>query len=216
MSEVEIESTPEYVVGENISLKNSILYVFIVVSLTLILFVILDNFAMLYITALGAQFILNLMGIQTFIYYTFVAFYSPNNVMVISGPLYPVGFRIINICTGIEALSLISAMVIATPPFNSKKQWLRKVAALAFFYPALIFANFFRIVTTVLMSIAGFSIFVSHEVVAAAFSVLFIIIFIMIINSFIIHNFIDAIIDMAVGFYRPLRNLSKKKDDSTD
>ena len=140
--------------------------------------------------------------------------------MVIYGPLYPVGFQIINICTGIEALSLITAMVVATPPYKSKKQWLLKAAALIFFYPALIFANFFRIVTTVLMYLAGFSIFVAHEVVAAAFSILFIIVFTIIINSFIVKNFIDAIIDVAVGIYRPFKQLAKKvsikKEEKTD
>ncbi|MHA1144296.1 MAG: hypothetical protein ACTSRW_06120 [Candidatus Helarchaeota archaeon] len=220
MSQSTSQMPDTYRVGENISLKNSIIYLIIVISLTIILFLLLDNFTMLFITALGAKFILDLMGIQTVLYFNYVALYSPSNIMIINGPLYPTGFQIINICTGIEALSLITAMVIATPPHSSKKQWLLKGIALIFFYPALIFANFFRIVTTVLMSIAGFSIFVSHEVVAAAFSVLFIIIFILIINSFIVKNFIDAIIDVAVGIYRPIQRIfnksSREKADSAE
>lgn len=210
MSETNSTPSGEYQVGEDISLKNSVIYIAITVCLTLILFILLDNFFMLHITALGSKFILDLMGIQTNVEFTFVAFYSPANVMIINGPLYPTGFRIINICTGMEALSLVTAMVVATPPHSSGKQWLRKGAAIAFFYPVLIFANFFRIVTTVLMSLVGFSIFVSHEIVAAAFSILFIIVFILIINSFIIKNFIDALLDVSVGIYRPLKRLFSK------
>ncbi|MHA1786199.1 MAG: hypothetical protein ACTSVY_05330 [Candidatus Helarchaeota archaeon] len=179
---------------EDWTIIQSLKYITIVVVLSIILYLLLDNFGLLWIAANGSKLFLEMLNIPTTVTFNYVAFYSPQNQIFISGNGFD--FQIINACAAIEGLVLISALIFATPT-----SWKRKGLAHLFFVPSLLFANFFRISLTIIMYLNGFSIFVAHEVIAAALTVIFIFIFVIIINTYIIKNFIDSMINFVKGFY---------------
>ena len=188
-NEEKIESTEK-----DWGIKDSIKYLAIAIIGTIVLFILLDNFLLLWVAAYGSKWFLDIIGIPTTVDYVYVAFYSIQNHIYIMdtatmGTVF--SFEIINACAAIEGLALISALILATPT-----TWKRKGAALGFFVPSILLANFFRIALTVVMYLNGFSLYIAHEVIAAALTIIFIFIFVIIINSYIIPNFIDSMINM--------------------
>ena len=199
--------------GEDWSIKESIKYLAIAIIGTLVLFILLDNYLLLWIAAYGSKWFLDIINIPTTVQYVYVAFYSLHNHIYIMdsatmGTLF--SFEIINACAAIEGLALISALIIATPT-----SWKRKGAALGFFIPSIILANFFRIALTVVMWLNGFSLYIAHEVIAAALTIIFIFIFVIIINSYIIPSFIDSMIGMVKGFYNGITKRGGKIEEAS-
>ena len=192
--------------SEEWDIQKSLKYLLIAILSGLLIYFLIDNFGLLWIAACGSKLFLDIVSIPTTVTFNYVAFYSPYNQIFIHGPGF--NFQIINACAAIEGLALISALIIATP--CSIK---RKLLAFAFFLPALLLANFFRIALTVVMYLNGFSIFVAHEVIAAALTIIFIFIYVIIINTYIIDNFVDSMIDMVKGFYNSISKRSGKIDN---
>ena len=194
-------------------IKDSIKYLAIAVISTILLYVLLDNYLLLWIAANGSKWFLDIINIPTTVEWVYVAFYSPYNHVFIKdtttlGSLF--SFEIIKACAAIEGIALISALILATPT-----SWKSKGAALGFFVPSIIFANFFRIALTVIMILNGFSLYIAHEVIAAALTIIFIFIFVIVINSYIIPSFIDSMIGMCRGFYNSIAKRGRKIEEAS-
>jgi len=193
-------------------IKDSIKYLAIAIIGTLVLYILLDNYLLLWIAANGSKWFLDIINIPTTVEWVYIAIYSPYNHVYIKdtatlGTIF--SFEIIKACAAIEGIALISALIIATPT-----SWKRKGAALGFFVPSIIFANFFRITLTVIMILNGFSLYIAHEVIAAALTIIFIFIFVIIINSYIIPSFIDSMINMCRGFYNAITKRGQKIEEN--
>lgn len=193
--------------NEDWDLKQSLKYITIAIVSGILIYILIDNFGLLWIAAQGSKLFLDIISIPTTVKFNYVAFYSPFNQIFISGPGF--SFQIINACAAIEGLALISALIIATPTSIKKK-----IFAFAFFIPALLLANFFRIALTVVMYLNGFSIFIAHEVIAAALTIIFIFIYVIIINSYIIPNFVDSMIDFVRGIYNSIMRRGKEVESN--
>jgi len=171
------------------TLPECIAYLLIVISVTIFLFFISDYFWLRAWTTLGAGGILELFGAGTTV-----------TINSMTGLVTIEGFSVIKICSGIEAIALVSGLIIATPT-----TWKRKVGGVLFISFGIFFANMLRIVTTVVLSRQGFEPFIYHEVVSAIFTIVFIIVFILMIQAWIIPNFIDSLINILVGIVRAIK-----------
>ncbi len=171
------------------SLPNCIAYLAIVVLITVFLFFISEYFWLRVYTTEGAAGLLNLFGVETTVYFNPAIDY----VEICSGGC----FQVIKLCSGIEAIALVSGLIIATPT-----SWKRKVIGTLFISFGIFGANILRILTTILLARQGFNEFIYHQVVSAIFTIIFIIVFVLMIQAWIVPNFIDHMINVMIGIVR--------------
>ena len=119
---------------------------------------------------------------------------------------YPFSLEVIKLCTGIEAIALLTALVIATPT-----KWWKKLLGGSIMILGIYSANVLRIVITVVLLMNGFSFYIAHEVLAATMTIVFTIIFVLIVQMFVIRNFIDSMIKAVLGIYYGLLNYFSTK-----
>ncbi|MBD3228830.1 MAG: hypothetical protein GF329_11645 [Candidatus Lokiarchaeota archaeon] len=219
-----IDVTPKDIKKERWTLQQSIIYFVTVVVFTLLFLYISEIIEFFYIlfridyggdpgqiwtldlwlryaTSKGASDFLSLFNIAPS--YTFV---GGGSVLIYpnAGSLSPM--EVIKLCTGIEAMALLSALVIATPT-----KWWKKIIGALFMILGIYFANVLRIVITVVLLMNGFTFYIAHEVLAATMTIIFTILFVLITQIFIIRNFIDSMIDGVLGIYYGLLNYFKTK-----
>lgn len=177
-------------------LLNCIEYLVIVILTTIFLFYISEYFWLRLYTTQGASGLLNLFGINSYVYPDELT--NSVDITAIVGKEYT--FSVIKICSGIEAIAFISGLVLATPT-----SWKRKLAGSLFITFGIFGANILRIVTTVVLATQGYESYIYHEVVSAIFTVIFIIVFILMIQAWIIPNFIDSLINTLIGLVRAVK-----------
>ncbi|MHA1270043.1 MAG: exosortase/archaeosortase family protein [Candidatus Helarchaeota archaeon] len=222
-----VDITPKDSEKERWPLKQSLIYFLIVVVLTIFLLYISEiveffynlfgisygcgpndvwtiDLWLRYSTSEGASIFLRFFNISpsfTQISYCHVLIY-PN----IPPMEYPYALEIIKLCTGIEAMALLTALVVATPT-----KWWKKIVGGVFMVLGIYFANVLRIVITIVLLMNGFTFYIAHEVLAATMTIVFTIIFVLIVQMFIIRNFIDSMIQAVIGIYYGLTNYFKTK-----
>lgn len=174
-------------------LANCIAYLAIVILTTIFLFYISEYYWLRLYTAQGTSWIINLFGFGSS-----VLGVEATGGVWISGNGF--NFQLIKICSGIEAISLVSGLIIATPT-----TWKRRIIGVLFISFGIFLANILRIITTIVLYTQGFSLYISHEVVSAIFTIIFIIIFILMIQAWIIPNFIDSLINVLIGIVRAFK-----------
>jgi exosortase/archaeosortase family protein len=172
------------------SLPNCIAYLAIVILVTVFLFFISEYFWLRVYTTEGAAGLLNLFGVETTVYFN----QGSDIVQICAGGDC---FYVIKICSGIEAIALVSGLIIATPT-----SWRRKVVGTLFISFGIFGANILRILTTILLARQGFNEFIYHQVVSAIFTIIFIIVFVLMIQAWIVPNFIDHMINVMIGIVR--------------
>ncbi|NVM53233.1 MAG: exosortase/archaeosortase family protein [Candidatus Helarchaeota archaeon] len=175
------------------ALPNCIAYLVIVISVTIFLFYISEYFWLRVYTTQGASAALNLFGFNSS-----VSSLTSTGQVFISVPGHT--FEVIKICSGIEAIALISGLILAT-----RTSWTRKMLGTLFITFGIFGANILRIVTTVVLATQGYEPYIYHEVVSAIFTIIFIIVFILMIQAWIIPNFIDSLINVLVGIVRAIK-----------
>ena len=163
------------------ALPNCIAYLAIAILITIFLFFISDYYWLRYYTAEGTSWIINFFGFESYV--------SPapsvaDGIVRITGIGF--SFQIVKICSGIEAIALVSGLIIATPT-----SWKRRIFGVLFISLGIFAANILRIITTIVLYTQGFDLYIAHEVVSAIFTIIFIIVFILMIQAWIIPNFID-------------------------
>ena len=176
------------------SLLNCIAYLAIAILVTIFLFYISEYYWLRLYTTEGASSLLNLFGFETTVIPNEVAGRVFINVPGVAS------FEVIKICSGIEAIALISGLVLATPT-----SWKRKITGTLFISLGIFGANILRIVTTIVLATQGYDPYIYHEVVSAIFTVVFIIVFILMIQAWIIPNFIDSLINTLIGIVRAIK-----------
>ena len=223
-----IDVTPKDEKKERWTLKQSAIYFLIVVLLTLFLLNISEIVEFFYIlfrvdygwgsnqlwtidlwlryaTSSGASRFLSFFNIAP----SYTIINSSGSVLIYPnvpelGSSY--ALEVIKLCTGIEAMALLTALVVATPT-----KWYKKLIGGAFMVLGIYFANVLRIVITVVLLMNGFSFYIAHEVLAATMTIVFTIIFVLIVQMFIIRNFIDSMINAVLGIYYGVANYFKTK-----
>lgn len=166
-------------------LLNCIAYLIIVIVITIFIYFLSDYFYLNLYTAEGASSILNLIGINSYVN-------SSGTYVVIYASGQP--FTLIKACSGIEAIALVSGLILATPT-----SWGRKIGGVVFITLGIFAANILRIMTTLILAVQGFPQYVYHEVISAIFTIIFIIVFILMIQAWVIPNFIDSLINTMIG-----------------
>lgn len=185
----------EQTLKQNIpSLPNCIAYLVIVIVTTIFLFYISDYYWLRYYTAHGTSGLINLFGFESHV----LGYPYSGQVWIYQTGLF--NFELIKICSGIEAIALISGLILATPT-----SWKRKIAGVLFITFGIFGANMLRILTTIVLYTQGFDLYIAHEVVSAIFTIVFIIVFILMIQAWIIPNFIDSLINMLIGIVRAIK-----------
>ncbi|MFX1296046.1 MAG: archaeosortase/exosortase family protein [Promethearchaeota archaeon] len=174
-------------------LINCIIYLATVILVTAFLFFISDYFWLRVYTAQGTSWIINFFGFESHIETHIEA-----GIVNIAGNGF--SFELVKICSGIEAIALVSGLIIATPT-----TWKRKVGGVLFISFGIFLANILRIITTIVLYTQGFDLYIAHEVVSAIFTIIFIIVFILMIQTWIIPNFIDSLINVLIGIVRAIK-----------
>ncbi|MHA1131964.1 MAG: hypothetical protein ACTSQQ_14285, partial [Candidatus Helarchaeota archaeon] len=118
-------------------LPSCITYLAIVILITIFLFFISEYFWLRVYTTEGASALLNLFGVDSSVYFN----QSFDIVQICAGDC----FYVIKICSGIEAIALVSGLIIATPT-----SWQRKIGGTLFIAFGIFGANILRILTTIL------------------------------------------------------------------
>ncbi len=177
------------------TLPECIAYLAIVVLTTIFLFYISDYYWLRLYTAQGSSWLINLFGYDSGV----AGYISSGQVLIYQSGLF--NFELIKICSGIEAIALVSALILATPT-----TWKRKVAGVIFISFGIFLANMLRIITTIVIyTKVTQDMYIAHEVVSAIFTVVFIIVFILMIQKWIIPNFIDSLINVMIGIVRAIK-----------
>lgn len=191
MEKQELEKTLKQ--GQEIPrLPNCIAYLAIVILTSVFLFYISEYFWLRVYTTEGAAGFLNLIGFKAQVTFN----EGQDSVQICAGGY----FSVIKICSGIETIALISGLILAAPT-----SWYRKLAGIIFITFGIFGANIFRIVTTVILAGMGYSEFIYHQVVSAIFTVTFVIIFILMIQAWIIPNFIDSLVNVLIGIVHAIK-----------
>ncbi len=176
------------------ALPNCIAYLAIVILVTTFLFFISDYFWLRFYTAEGTSQIINLFGFNSAV----TGDIASGRVWIFQAGEF--NFELIKICSGIEAIALISGLIIATPT-----SWKRRIIGVLFICFGIFGANILRIITTIVLYTQGFDLYIAHEVVSAIFTIIFIIVFILMIQAWIIPNFIDSLINVLIGIVRAMK-----------
>jgi exosortase/archaeosortase family protein len=174
-------------------LLNCIEYLVIVILVTIFLFYISEYYWLRLYTAQGTSWLINFFG-----YNCEVTGWESIAHVEISGTGFD--FSLEKICSGIEAIALVSGLIIATPT-----TWKRKIIGVLFITFGIFLANILRIITTIVLYTQGYDMYIAHEVVSAIFTVLFIIVFILMIQAWIVPNFIDSLINTLIGIVRAIK-----------
>jgi len=226
--EVLIDLTPDKQSSDRWTLSQSLIYILTVTILTIFLLYISEIVEFFYILfgidygwGSGEVWTIDLWlryvtseGASQFLSFFQIA---PSFTRIVNGSVliypnvppmeYPYSLEVIKLCTGIEAMALLTSLVVATPT-----KWWKKIAGSLFMIFGIYFANVLRIVITVVLLMNGFSFYIAHEVLAATMTIVFTIIFVLIMQMFIIRNFIDSMINAILGIYYGILNYFKTKN----
>ena len=222
-----IDVTPKDPKKERWTIKQSVIYFSIIIILTIVLLFIseiVESFYIIFSFDYGAE-PGQLWTLDLWLRYAtskgasqFLSFFNiaPSFTLIDSGRVliypnispigYPYALEVIKLCTGIEAMALLTALVVATPT-----KWWKKLIGVSVMIFGIYFANVLRIVITVVLLMNGFTFYIAHEVLAATMTIVFTIILVLIVQMFIIRNFIDSMINSIIGIYYGVVNLSKTK-----
>lgn len=174
-------------------LPNCIAYLLIVILATIFIFFLSEYFWLRVYTTEAAAGMLRLFGFDASVTYE----QSIDLVRICANGDC---FWVIKICSGIEAIALLTGLILATPT-----SWYRKVSGTLFIAFGIFGANILRIVTTVVLATQGYDPYIYHELVSAIFTVAFIVVFLLMIQAWIIPNFIDSLINVMIGIVRAIK-----------
>ena len=174
-------------------LLNCIEYLVIAILVTIFLFYISEYYWLRLYTAQSTSWLINFFGFESV-----VSGVESSGYVGISGNGF--SFQLIKICSGIEAIALVSGLILATPT-----TWKRKSIGVLFITFGIFLANILRIITTIILYTQGYGMYIAHEVVSAIFTILFIIVFILMIQAWIVPNFIDSLINTLTGIVRAVK-----------
>jgi len=174
-------------------LLNCIAYLAIAILVTIFLFYISEYYWLRLYTAQGTSWLINFFGFESE-----ASGVESSGYVGISGTGF--SFQLIKICSGIEAIALVSGLILATPT-----TWKRKSIGVLFITFGIFLANILRIITTIVLYTQGYGMYIAHEVVSAIFTIIFIIVFILMIQAWIVPNFIDSLINTLTGIVRAVK-----------
>jgi len=177
------------------NILHCIAYLSTVIFITIFLFYVSQYFWLRVYTTEGATTLLKAFGFDTTVTYI-------QAIDVVQICANGDCFWVIKICSGIEAIALLTGLILATPT-----SWERKIFGTLFISFGIFGANILRIVTTVVLATQGYDPYIYHELVSAIFTITFIIAFLLMIQAWIIPNFIDSLINVMIGIVRAVKRI---------